>query len=130
MPTTLAKSNYMEDGVLNTMRGSALAAWTPYLALSTANPTEDGSGIAEPSGGAYARQAVTMGAPSGGISATSGATNFPQATLSWGAITHVAIFDAVSGGNMRYYGALETSKTVAATDTLVFDAGALTIQEQ
>lgn len=81
MPTTLAKSNYMEDGVLNTMRGSALAAWTPYLALSTANPTEDGSGIAEPSGGAYARQAVTMGAPSGGISATSALTiaNTPAA---------------------------------------------------
>ena len=86
-------ANELLDHVFN-------AAYTPaaavYLGLSTANPTDDGSGLAEPSGNAYARQAITLGAASARRVTQSGTVTFPQATGAWGTISHWAIFDALS----------------------------------
>lgn len=107
-------ANELIDHVLN-------AAYTPaaavYLAFSTANPTDDGSGMAEPSGNAYARQAITFGAASARRVTQSGAVTFPQATGAWGTISHWAIFDASSGGNMLAHGALSEAKVVVNGNT-------------
>ncbi len=35
-----------------------------------------------------------------------------QATADWGTITHFGIFDASSGGNLLFHGALTESRTV------------------
>lgn len=67
-----------------------------YLGLSTANPRDDASGLEEPKGNGYARVAANLSA----------ATNFPKATGGWGRISHFALFDAASGGNMLFYGAV------------------------
>jgi hypothetical protein len=47
----------------------------------------------------------------------------------YGVVTGVGVFDAVTGGNLLFYSALTTSKTVNASDPVPsFAAGALTFQ--
>tara|TARA_R110002012_G_scaffold3575_8_gene16813 strand:+ start:1123 stop:1509 length:387 start_codon:yes stop_codon:yes gene_type:complete len=121
-------SNYLENALINhTLRNSALSAPSAvYVSLHTANPDEDASG-SELSGSAYARQAATFASPSNGVSTTSGDINFPQATGSWGTVSHIGIWDASSSGNMLYYTALDASKTIATGDILKIAAGSLTV---
>tara|TARA_R100000329_G_C7616849_1_gene219063 strand:- start:2344 stop:2730 length:387 start_codon:yes stop_codon:yes gene_type:complete len=121
-------SNYLENALINhTLRNSALSAPSAvYVSLHTANPDEDASG-SELSGSAYARQAATFAAPSNGVSTTSADINFPQATGSWGTVSHIGIWDASSSGNMYYYTALDASKTIATGDILKIAAGSLTV---
>jgi len=126
--------DYLENEVLDHIFGGADYARpaTLYVALSTANPGEDGSGLAEPSGGSYARVAVTNNATNfpaaaGGSKSNGSDLTFPEATAAWGTITYFAIFDAASGGNMLLYGALSSSKVVDIGDTLKFVTGDLTI---
>jgi hypothetical protein len=62
------------------------------LALSTADPTDAGTGLAEPSGGAYDRVAATSWNAYASAKITNdGALTFPTPTLSWGTITHACI---------------------------------------
>ncbi|NBT31822.1 MAG: hypothetical protein EBT13_07950 [Rhodobacteraceae bacterium] len=100
-------------------------AW--YVALFTTNPAEDASGTeVSTSGTAYARQSVTF-TVSGDTASNSGAVEFPTATASYGTVTHCAVFDAVSGGNMIAYAALTTSKLIDTGDVFRFPAGDLDI---
>ncbi len=86
--------------------------------------------VAEPSGGSYARVA-TAGADwnvaSGGAIANANDITFPEATDSWGTITHFALFDAASAGNMLAHGALSVSKSISSGDTAKFAAGDLDV---
>jgi hypothetical protein len=99
---------------------------TVYLALFT-TPTSDAGGGTEVSGGSYARQAVILSAASGGASENSSDITFPQATADWGTITHVALMDALTGGNMLMHTALDASKTINNGDTFRVNAGDLDI---
>ena len=56
------------------------------------------------------------------------AITFPAATANWGTVTHVALFDAATSGNMLMYSALDSSVIVNSSDTFEFAAGALNIQ--
>ncbi len=136
MATGVAKTHYLEkkllDHVLRNVAYSQPA--TVYLALYTATPNDQGGGT-ELIGNAYARQAITFGAATdngasvGGQSATTVDILFPVATANWGTITHVGIFDAVSAGNLLYYGALTASKTINSGDQFKVSAGQLTVLE-
>ena len=95
-------------------------AW--YLGLFTANPDEDGSGATEISGNGYTRKSVSF-TVSGNLATNSAAVEFDVATGSWGTISHVAVFDASSGGNQIAYAALTTSKAIDTGDVLRFPAG-------
>ncbi len=99
---------------------------TVYLALYTANPTSADSGT-EVSGGSYARQSVAFASPSGGSTSNTGTLTFPQASGSWGTITHFGIRDALTTGNLMYFGALAVSKTVSSGDTVQVAISALSI---
>lgn len=98
-------------------------AW--YLGLFTVAPGEGGGGT-EVSGGAYVRKAVTFSV-SGNLATNTAAIEFDVATADWGTITHVAVFDASTGGNQIAYAALSTSKTIATGDVLRVPAGDLDI---
>lgn len=130
-----AKSDYLENAIVNhVLRNVPLTSpTTVYCALFTVTPTEAGVtpnfGGTEVSGGSYSRVAITFGAPSGGVVSNSSTTTFPTATASWGTVTHFAIIDASSGGNMLYFGALTTSKVVGINDIIEFLAGQLTVTE-
>lgn len=89
-------------------------AW--YIGLFTDAPSESGTGT-ELSGSGYARQSATF-TVSGDTASNSGAIEFPEATGSWGTITHAAVFDAVTGGSMIAKGALTASKTIGSGDIL------------
>lgn len=110
-------SNYLENAVINAVlrNTSYTSPTTVYVGLFTSDPTDAGSGT-EVSGGSYARVAVTFGSPSNGVSTNSAAVEFPQATGSWGTITHIGIHDALTTGNLLFHTALDTSKAIATGD--------------
>lgn len=99
---------------------------TVYVALHTADPTAAGTG-AEVSGGSYARQPIAFDAFSSGATANTSDITFPTATADWGTVTHFAIRDADSGGNLMYFGALTASKAVGTGDVFKFLAGEIDI---
>ncbi len=97
-----------------------------HLALFTADPTETGSTSSELSGSGYTRKAVAF-TVSGNLATNSGAIEFPTATGSWGTVSHVAVMDASSSGNMLASSALSVSKAVNTGDVLRINAGELDI---
>jgi hypothetical protein len=80
-------------------------------------------------GTAYSRKAISFSAASSGTAATSGTVTFDAATANWGTITHVAITDSGTrgAGNVLFWGAVVTSKTIETGDTFQVAAGNLTI---
>lgn len=124
-------SDYWENEILDHIFGKG--SYTPatiYVGLSTADPLDSGAGLAEPSGNGYARVATSGAAwttASGGSLSNASDVTFPQATGSWGTITHFALFDAASAGNILAHGALSQSKTVTSGDTAKFAAGDLDV---
>ena len=123
-----AMSNYLENALINaTLRNTTYTSpATVYVGLFTTDPLDDGSGT-EVSGSSYARQAATFAAPSNGVSSTNADIQFPQATGNWGTVTHFAIFDALTTGNMLYHGALTASKTIETGDVFKIASGNLTV---
>ena len=123
-----AMSNYLENALINaTLRNTSYTSpSTVYVGLFTSDPTDAGSG-SEVSGGSYAREAMTFGAPSNGASVNSAAVEFDQATGNWGTITHFAIFDALTTGNMLYHGALTASKTIETGDVFKFATSSVSV---
>ena len=101
--------------------GTATRPTEWYLGLFTAAPGEAGGGT-ELSGDAYAREAIAFTA-SGNLATNSGNVQFDAATASWGTITHVAVFDAATDGNMIAYATLNESKTVGNGDILRVTTG-------
>lgn len=137
--TTLA--NRFLDAVLgNAFYPSSLdtgvSSGTPpnlYVALFTSDPTASATGV-ECSGTGYARKAVVQNttnwpAASGGSKSNGTAITFAVAGGSWGTLTHFAIFDALTGGNMLYFGPLTASVTLSSGQQFAFPAGALVVTE-
>jgi hypothetical protein len=124
-------ANYLENKVLDHITGkTSYTKPTAYIGLSTANPTDDASGLAEPSGNGYARVTTSgsdWAAAASGATSNAAAITFPEASGSWGTITHFAIFDAASDGNMLAYGALSSSETIDSGETPRFSIGELDI---
>jgi len=124
-------SDYWENKILDHIFGKS--SYTPptiYVGLSTADPTDDGSGLAEPSGNAYTRaqtSACDWNTASNGSLNNAGDITFAQATGNWGTITHFVMFDAATAGNMLAHGVLSQSKSISESDTARFEAGDLDI---
>ncbi len=126
-------SNYLENELLDHIFNAAYTnVATVYVALSTADPLDDASGMAEPVGNNYAREAITFSAASSRVITQSGDITFNTASGSWGTISHYAIYDAATSGNMLAHGSLNASKSVvngntpsiATTEiTITFSAG-------
>lgn len=121
-------SNYLENALINaTLRNTSYTSpTTVYVGLFTTDPTDAGTGT-EVSGGSYARQSVTFAAPSDGVSASNAAVEFPQATGSWGTVTHIGILDALTTGNLLYHTALDVSKAIDTGDIFKIASGSLTV---
>ena len=123
-----ALSNYLENALINaTLRNTTYTSpAVVYVGLFITDPTDAGSGT-EVSGGSYARQTATFGAPSDGASTTSADSTFPTCTADWGTVAFFGIYDASTSGNLFYYGALNNSKTIETGDILKIEAGNLTV---
>ena len=121
-------SNYLENALINAvLRNTAYTSpATVYLALYTSDPTDADAGT-EVSGNAYARQSITFGAPSNGVSTNSAAIEFPQATGSWGTVAYIGIRDASTAGNLLFHTPLDASKTIATGDVFRIAIGSLSV---
>lgn len=113
---------------LNAANGVAPAV-NRYIGLFTAAPGEGGGGT-EVTGGSYARPLMAFaGATTDGGGVTTAANSaevlFTTATADWGTVTHFAIFDAVSAGNMLWHGPLTTARTVLNGDQFRFAAASV-----
>lgn len=135
-----AASNYTENNVINALlRGQAfpLPAKT-YLSLHTSNPGETGGNeVTTAAWPSYVRKDAEAGGaigtgwapPSDGVSTNANQILYPSHNgASSITITHFAVYDAASGGNMLCYAALNTPRTLQPGDVFVFDVGSLTIQ--
>lgn len=117
------------NSVLDNLLGSTtILPATVYIGLMTAAPNPDGSGVVEPVGNAYARVAVTNNpanwpAAAARVKQHANDITFAAATGNWGTLTHVGVFDAVSGGNLRIYDLLAVARLVLNTDQFRFLAG-------
>ena len=79
------------------------------------------------SGTGYGRQTVAFAAAVNGTSATNATVTFDAATANWGTVTHVAVMDAATSGNVLFWGAVTTPKTIETGDTFQVSSGNLTI---
>jgi hypothetical protein len=121
-----ALSDYAEklllDWAMTTGAATRPTAW--YVALFTAAPSDSGGGTQVSTGG-YARQSVTFAAATspGGTTSNTNTVSFTATGANYGTVTHIGIFDALTGGNLLWHGAMTTSKTVNDGDTLEFSIG-------
>ena len=124
-------SDHWEDEILDHLFGKG--SYTPptiYVGLSTADPGDDAAGLAEPSGNGYARvqtAGTDWNTASGGALDNANAIEFAEATGSWGTVTHFALFDALTAGNLLAHGTLNQSKVIGDGDTARFAAGDLDV---
>lgn len=113
-------SDHLEDELLDHVLGTgAYGVPTIYVALSTADPTDAGSGLAEPTYTAYARVAhASWNAAASRALDNSGSIAFPQKTDGASeTITHFAIMDAATSGNMLAHGVFTVSKQIVVNNT-------------
>lgn len=122
-------STYMEDRIVNFMRNVAITGEAAvYVGLWTADDgLEANTQTSEVSGGSYARELAGLSASSDGVSANASDITFTTATGDWGTVTHVALLDASTGGNVIMHSALDASKTVNSGDTFKINAGDLDV---
>ena len=101
-----------------------------YIALSTADPLDDASGMAEPVGNGYARVAHSdwWETPNGVIT-NDGRIVFATASGEWGVITHYGIYSELTGGDLLAHGALVKSKTVRAGSDCYIAGGAIRLSQ-
>jgi hypothetical protein len=140
-----AMSNFLENELIDHIfRNRSYTAPTVLaVALYTAAPSDSGGGT-EVSGGSYARASLNQlfsnwegtggevtavdSAGTGGATQNAVAITFPTPSANWGSITHFGIFDATSGGNLLFHGALTQAKTVNNGDPAPsFAIGALDV---
>lgn len=120
------KTQTHENAVLNTARATTLTSWSPYVGVFTVNPTDTAGGTELTGAG---RQAVTFGAPAGNPAQMSNSADVVWLNLSnGGTIIGWGIFDAPTGGNLRYWFDC-ADVVVVAGNNLRFAAGTLIVQE-
>ena len=132
-------ADFWENEILDHlfMKGSYTMPTNLWVGLSTADPADDEGGLAEPTipTGGYARVSTDgddWDVAAAGATANAEILTFPESTAAWSSgaspLTHFAIFDAATAGNMVAHGSLSVSRTVnAAGVTLRFPVGELDV---
>lgn len=129
-------SDYLERELLDLVLNKVTYTVTDvFVALWVGNPLEDGTGAtdaAEVTGNDYARVNATgkwgtaAGEPT--VVKNTAEITFPKATPSgWGTVTHFALYDNLTGGNMLMYSNLATAREVTPDSIPRFDIGTLKI---
>jgi len=122
-------SNYWELEILDHVfkTGVYTAPTNIYVALCTSTVLDSSTGGSLPgevSGGGYVRvTCMTWDLASGVATANTGAVSFAQATADWGTVSHFALCDHSSTGNVLAHGALTAAKAVDSGDTAKFATG-------
>jgi hypothetical protein len=129
-------SRYAEGGLLNPLfqnaGGFGLLSNEPetYIALMTAVPNKDGTGGTEANYGGYARVNATgewAGVQAGEAMDLTGDVEFPRATSGNNVVTHMAIYDANTSGNLLAFESVGSPITITVGMRPVFRVGDLSI---
>ena len=123
-----AMSDYLELKVLDHVLGTTAftAPSAVYLGLSTGSFGDDNSGT-ELTGNNYSRKAITFASAANGTTSNDSTIEFSAATGAWGTVSHWALFDAASSGNLLIHGAFSASKVIATGDIVRVATGDLDI---
>lgn len=118
-----APSNTFITTVLNLIKSD-----TPHVALYTTNPTAGDVGT-ELSTGGYARLPITFGSITinSGTGSMSNTGDIVFSSLASANVTHFAVRDALTGGEMIVYGTLSSAAAVVTGDEIRIPAGGLTV---
>lgn len=118
-------SSYLQNKVLDHAFG--IAVYTPatqfFLALYVGDPE---SGGVETTGSAYTRGIVAF-ATGSNLVTNSNEVDFTL-TEDWGTITHCAVYDALTGGNILASAQLTTPVVTAEIAQIVLNSGSLDIR--
>ena len=125
-----AFSNYMEDAITAWINGTTFpsAPTNTYVQLYSQDPTDEGSAT----GALYTRISVasggwTRGTGGAGTLSNTGVITITSSAASGATATHVAVFNAITSGNLLFYGALSASKSIGVGDEVKFNALQLTL---
>lgn len=138
----MSKSNYLETAVLEHFIGGS-ATSSPsnvYLAILSAASTDS---VTEIAGSNYSATDANGSVSSGSRpeivfgTASSGQIQGPTSDIEYNnssgtgfTVTGFGVYDAATSGNLLYWGALSSSKTIANGDTIRFEASnSITITE-
>ena len=125
-----ALAPYAENAVLEHLfKNTALSVANAYIGYFNNSITDD-SVPTEVSGNGYARIQIDnkMGTATNGSISNTTAISFNAASGGdHGTIVAIAIFDALSGGNMIAFGNLSSPRTISDGDQLSIAVGNLTI---
>lgn len=120
--------NLVADNVWHTAGATSLPE-TYWLALSSTEPLEDGTGVTEPSAAAgYARTQMQ-----GLTAAVDGAVNngaiisWPKMATADGAVEFWALYDAQTGGNLLMGDPLDSLKHLDAGTSISVEVNGLTL---
>lgn len=123
-----AFSNYLEDQITGWLNGTAMASapTNVYVQLYNGDPTDAGTGGTA----LFTRVAVAAGSWTRGTGGAGTMSNTSQILMTSSAgsgatASYVAVFDASTGGNLLFHGALASSLTINSGDEVRFNAGAL-----
>ncbi len=126
-----ALSDYLEGQIAQfVFKNNAAVFATPgdslYLALFTSDAgLETGVITSEVTPVEYDRFQIVAAnwTQTGGAVSNTAEVAFVVATESWGTITHAAIMDAATAGNVLYHAALNAPRAIGIGDQLKFAAG-------
>ena len=121
-----AFSDYMEDAITAWINGSPFPTPAPtatFVQLYNQSPGDGGS----LTGALYSRTSVasggwTRGTGGAGTLANTSAITITSSASSAATASHFGVFDASASGNLIFYGALTSSKTIAIGDEVKFHA--------
>jgi hypothetical protein len=126
----MAFSDYLEDQITGWINGTtfATAPTATFVQLYSQDPTDAGSAT----GALYTRISVaaggwTRGTGGAGTLSNTGVITITSSAASGATATHVAVFNAITGGNLLFYGALSASKSIGVGDEVKFNALQLTL---
>lgn len=119
----LGNSSYASPGSnVYVALGKSLLADASYTFVSWTEVSTSGTG--------YARKVTTSWyAPTSGSTSNLSDVVFatPPLGTGWGSITHIAVYNAISGGNMLFWGKLRAPMYIIAGDGLKFVSGDIDI---
>lgn len=125
-----AFSNYLEDQITGWINGTAFATapTATHVQLYSQDPTDAGSAT----GALFSRVSVAAGGWTRGTGGNGTLSNTAQILITSSAgssatATHCAVFDAATGGNLLFHGALATSLSISTGDEVRFNAGGLVL---
>ena len=120
------KKTVADDIISKVLRNTNFTpASTIYVSIHTASPGETGAN--ENSAYTGDRKSVAFDAPSAGTGVTQNTGAVTFASMPAITVTHIGLWDAATGGNFIWGGALDNSKVVSNGDSFIIAIGDLDI---